>query len=105
MSRWRAPFTLEKSGLTVYAHRLAKSWYAQLRRLGDETHLPGVTGARIEAGIVITRHIPVAAHQVVNVIAECRGIGSIHATAEAKLSGRNIILEYEKIGQLEECHR
>lgn len=71
---------------------------AQLRRvcLEFETHLPGITITLIEARTIVARHVPIATHLIIDVLAECWSISSILATAEAKFRIRHEILAGEK---------
>jgi hypothetical protein len=69
--------------------------------LDYEAHRPRVPLTCVKTGIIVARHVPIATHHIVNVVAERGRPGCVLATAEAKLGGSNKILPCEKyIGKL-----
>lgn len=99
MRRWCCWVTLEESRPAIDTHRLGDVILCvQLCRvcLEFETHLPSITITLIEARTIVAGHVPIATHLIVDVLAECRSISSILATAEAKFRGRHEILAKEK---------
>jgi hypothetical protein len=64
--------------------------------LESGTHLSAITVTLIEAGIIVAWHVPIAAHHIVDVLAECRSISSVLTTTEAKFRSRHEILGDEE---------
>jgi len=54
----------------------------------------------VETGIIIARHVPVATHHIVDVVAERRRLGCVLATTETKLVGSNEICPLVQLFQL-----
>ena len=64
------------------------------------TYLTSVTLAVFEgASAVITRHVPTATHDVVNVLAQLRSSGAFFTSSEAELGCRHEVLS----GQISGC--
>ena len=66
-----------------------------------EAYLAGVTFAGVErVRAVVARHVPVAAHRVVNVLAQSGGVRTVLADTDAELRSRDEVLRtHDKIGR------
>ena len=84
----RYSLALLEGGCAVDTHRLRRAREVEtFERQNIETsnaHLASVAFARIKSSSVITRHVPVAAHHVVDVLAKSGSLGSILACTDAE---------------------
>ena len=99
---------LEPGRGAVDTHRLRTYNQSVLRcdkdKVGGEgTYLAGVALARIErAGSIVSGHVPIASHYVVDVLAECGCIRAVFTDADAKFVKRDEVLWHR---QERECKR
>ena len=65
------------------------------------THLAGITLTRVKRAIrVISGHVPVTTHRVVNVLAQSGGVRTVFADTDAELGSRDEVLRtHDKIGR------
>lgn len=79
--------TLVEGRCTVYAHRLTS-----------------VTQAALEdTRAVVTRHVPFTTHHVVDVLAQCRCLGSVLASTETEFRVGHKVRPLMKLSKLSEC--
>ena len=69
-------------------------------RTGGQTYGTIVTQAVVESVPVVSGHVPIAAHQVVDVIAQSRCIRAIFACAEAELGVGDEVLFRESVSSV-----
>jgi hypothetical protein len=91
--RRRGGLALGERRGSIHAHRLrARSSVEILQDGRGVNHIAGVTQTLIEPCCVVSRHVPLAAHHVVDVLAESGRARTILASAEAELRRGNKVL-------------
>lgn len=85
-----------ESRTSVDTHRLSEEESRQMSGCWTGcacTHRPRLSQAVLEyARVIVTGHIPAATHDVVNVIAQARGLRAFFASSDAELGGRHEVL-------------